>query len=95
MPAGEEMFKFHGYSGPCPQPPLQPAWLARVHAERDELESRMGRLRNFIENTTDFLKLDYANQNLLHRQLACMGRYRDVLDERIVANTPATQEQST
>ena len=22
MPAGEEMFKFHGYSGPCPNPPL-------------------------------------------------------------------------
>jgi len=22
MPAGEEMFKFHGYSGDCPKPPL-------------------------------------------------------------------------
>lgn len=22
MPDGEEMFKFHGYSGPCPKPPL-------------------------------------------------------------------------
>lgn len=22
MPAGEEMFKFHGYSGPCPKPRL-------------------------------------------------------------------------
>jgi hypothetical protein len=22
MPEGEEMFKFHGYSGPCPRPPL-------------------------------------------------------------------------
>ena len=22
MLAGEEMFKFHGYSGPCPKPPL-------------------------------------------------------------------------
>lgn len=22
MPEGEEMFKLHGYSGPCPQPPL-------------------------------------------------------------------------
>ena len=22
MPAGEEMFKFHGFSGPCPKPPL-------------------------------------------------------------------------
>ncbi len=23
MPAGEEMFKVHGYSGPCPKPTLQ------------------------------------------------------------------------
>ena len=22
MPEGEEMFKFHGYSGGCPKPPL-------------------------------------------------------------------------
>ena len=22
MPQGEMMFKFHGYSGPCPKPPL-------------------------------------------------------------------------
>src|SRR5665811_61373 len=22
MPAGEEMFKYHGYSGDCPKPPL-------------------------------------------------------------------------
>ena len=22
MPPGEEMFKFHGYSGDCPKPPL-------------------------------------------------------------------------
>lgn len=25
MPAGEEMFKYHGYSGPCPKPPLPKA----------------------------------------------------------------------
>lgn len=24
MPKGEEMFNFHGYSGPCHKPPLQP-----------------------------------------------------------------------
>lgn len=23
LPSGEEMFKFHGYSGPCPKPPLE------------------------------------------------------------------------
>lgn len=25
MPPGETMFKFHGYSGPCPKPPLPKA----------------------------------------------------------------------
>lgn len=25
MPPGEQMFKFHGYSGPCPKPPLPQA----------------------------------------------------------------------
>jgi hypothetical protein len=24
MPVGEEMFKFHGYSGPCPKPHMTP-----------------------------------------------------------------------
>lgn len=23
MPWGEEMFNYHGYSGPCPKPPLK------------------------------------------------------------------------
>ncbi len=31
MPAGEEMFKFHGYSGDCPKPPLpQPPTLEQL-----------------------------------------------------------------
>lgn len=40
MPQGEEMFNFHGYSGPCPKPPLpkqRPAWIeaaAKECAER-------------------------------------------------------------
>lgn len=40
MPAGEEIFKFHGYSGPCPKPPLpkvRPVWIdaaAKECAER-------------------------------------------------------------
>jgi hypothetical protein len=30
LPAGESMFRLHGYSGPCPKPPLprkRPAWI--------------------------------------------------------------------
>ena len=28
MPDGEGMFKIHGYSGPCPKPPLQQTLVA-------------------------------------------------------------------
>jgi len=28
MPEGESMFKFHGYSGPCPKPPLEQTLVA-------------------------------------------------------------------
>ena len=40
MPPGEEMFKYHGYSGPCPKPPLpkpKPMVFAWV-IERDTSE---------------------------------------------------------
>lgn len=33
MPPGEEMFKFHGYSGPCPKPPLRPSTLNPMNCE--------------------------------------------------------------
>ena len=44
MPAGEEMFKFHGYSGNCPKPPLPRMLSARAsgqqgYTERDELDA--------------------------------------------------------
>mgnify|MGYP000134248398 CR=1 FL=1 len=42
MPPGEEMFKFHGYSGSCPKPPLPreadnktKSVLSEVLAERE------------------------------------------------------------
>lgn len=30
MPPGEEMFKYHGYSGPCPKPPLPQAQVGTM-----------------------------------------------------------------
>lgn len=30
MPEGETMFKFHGYSGPCPKPPLPKKKIAGI-----------------------------------------------------------------
>ncbi len=34
MPAGEEMFKIHGYSGPCPAPALPRVdWIEKASKE--------------------------------------------------------------
>ena len=41
MPAGEEMFKFHGYSGNCPKPPLPKS----VKPTYEQLESDNAKLR--------------------------------------------------
>jgi hypothetical protein len=34
MPPGEEMFRYHGYSGPCPKPPI-PKLEKRAREEAD------------------------------------------------------------
>ena len=46
MPPGEEVFKFHGYSGPCPKPPLpkpetEVDRLRKVSARYDWLVSKV------------------------------------------------------
>jgi hypothetical protein len=33
MPPGEEMFNYHGYSGPCPKPPLTKPPVSTVALE--------------------------------------------------------------
>lgn len=35
MPEGETMFKFHGYSGPCPKPPLQRPNMPKIQPSSD------------------------------------------------------------
>lgn len=35
MPEGETMFKFHGYSGPCPKLPLQKTEVVAEYVFRD------------------------------------------------------------
>ena len=43
MPPGEEVFKFHGYSGPCPKPPLaeKPAAASGLALIADERERQI------------------------------------------------------
>ena len=41
MPPGEEMFKYHGYSGPCPKPPLPKKRAAWIDAAAKECAARV------------------------------------------------------
>jgi hypothetical protein len=45
MPPGEEMFKFHGYSGNCPKPPLARPSPPAVGMNDHELLAEVGKLR--------------------------------------------------
>lgn len=56
MPEGETMFKFHGYSGPCPKPPLKkveldPAGIPKL--ELTVLESQAVKVLNSIAALPD------------------------------------------
>lgn len=49
MPQGEEMFNYHGYSSPCPKPPLRETGSSMIQAMgdkviviRDEEEEKIG-----------------------------------------------------
>jgi hypothetical protein len=47
MPEGEEMFKYHGYSGACPKPPL-PRQPVKTHEDRaNALRDEMCRLASW------------------------------------------------
>lgn len=47
MPPGEEMFKFHGYSGPCPKPALiAPKPLTAI--ERIFADEKLARARKHL-----------------------------------------------
>lgn len=42
MPSGEEMFKFHGYSGPCPKPAQAKPEQPKTRTDTDDLVKRTG-----------------------------------------------------
>lgn len=49
MPEGEEMFKYHGYSGPCPKPPLPREQTTTIILTRDAFDA----LIEMIERAPD------------------------------------------
>ena len=85
MPQGEEMFKFHGYSGPCPKPPTLQPHRQRVIDEKSELDKKARALSDFIGNSPIFDTLDAAEQERLREQNDVMWRYSEILGARIEA----------
>jgi len=69
MPQGEEMFNYHGYSGPCPKPPLP--------AKTD------GRIEELQAHYNDLLTLqDHADTVPLTKALDAVGLALELLKER-------------
>ncbi len=68
MPVGEEMFNYHGFSGPCPKPPLPPKptpleianeTIARLTRELSEATQDRGQLiRSLTASGDDCAKLE-------------------------------------
>lgn len=59
MPLGEQMFKFHGYSGDCPKPPL-PKPTKQTY---EELERALAASQARCERLREGLRLYRASHN--------------------------------
>jgi hypothetical protein len=72
MPRGEEMFKYHGYSGPCPKPPLTGAQPS-LAAEPDSIE--LGRAEKGAPILDVIRQFPHCDALVLHAPGEC--RYCD------------------
>lgn len=84
MPAGEEVFNFHGYSGPCPKPPLLQPHQMRVVEEKKDLDERAEKLRGFLAADDSVRLVDDAERLRMTEQYKVMREYSRILDERIL-----------
>lgn len=71
------------------QPNLQPH-QQRVVEEKDELDTKLGKLRAFFDTQT-FLSLPEDERRRLMRQSVVMTEYSTILGERITGFTNAAQ----
>ena len=87
MPVGEEMFNYHGHSGPCPTKgkAFEP-WQLRVIEEKKELDARLVKLSEFL-SWKAFAVMTEEDQELLLSQKNHMNCYSDILGKRIARFT--------
>lgn len=55
MPAGETMFKYHGYSGPCPKPPLSVANDGVIMLAQDAAFARRDKSLFMVKEGSEFV----------------------------------------
>lgn len=84
MPAGEEVFNFHGYSGPCPKPPLLQPHQMRVVEEKKQLDERAEKLRGFLAADDSVKLVDEAERLRMIEQCKVMLEYSRIIGERIM-----------
>lgn len=63
MPTGEEMFRIHGYSGPCPAPPLpKPTLMGEVLKVLNEGDVKFWHKERIAEAIIDLFKRINLNE---------------------------------
>nr|DAN06394.1 MAG TPA: hypothetical protein [Caudoviricetes sp.] len=55
----------------------------KLEQEKKELDGKIGRLKDFIENKEIFYKIPVAHQELLIEQERAMAKYSIILEKRI------------
>lgn len=82
MPAGEEMFKYHGYSGPCPKPPLPGVSTIGPTEELD----RLRQFKAYVHARLDAMGVP-ENPDGPHSKEGCrVGDRLDWVEARIKGN---------
>jgi hypothetical protein len=84
MPPGEKMFNYHGYSGPCPKPPLPKVDedIDRVIAQVEEEEAELQMLRNF-RNEVQAALASEGPHNVEHLMaVSALGKQTTVIGRR-------------
>ena len=61
-----------------------PPHVQRVIEEAEELEIKINKLENFIDNNLLFKELPEIDQSLMQRQLGIMLDYLEILDKRLI-----------
>ena len=68
MPPGEEMFKFHGYSGDCPKPPLPKPDMTTPHVSDEMLERASKEYDKALQQQSE--EIEAGNRNGFDSQTA-------------------------